>query len=239
MIAREHSRIIAIIPARGGSKGIPKKNIIDFCGKPLIAWSILHAQGSQYVDEVFVSTDDEAIARVSREYGAQVIIRPDELATDTATSESALLHAIDSAGGCELAVFLQATSPVRTSDDIDKAYIALVEDKADSLFSGSLLEDFYIWNKRGELLKSLNFDYLHRKRRQDHEKEFGLQYVENGSFYMFRPDDLKKSGNRLNGRITVGLMELWKSFEIDSLEGLDFCRMIFQNKILNQQKSNI
>ena len=88
-------KCIAIIPARGGSKSIPKKNIIPLCGKPLIAWSIEHAHASTYIDDVYVTTDDKQIAAVSKQCGAQIIKRPSKLATDTSSSEDALLHALD------------------------------------------------------------------------------------------------------------------------------------------------
>ena len=107
------TNIAAIIPARGGSKGIPKKNIIDFCGKPLIGWSIEDAIQSKYIDTVYVSTDDREIAYISIEFGAEIINRPVDISGDTATSESALKHAIITKKlyGCEYIVFLLATSP--------------------------------------------------------------------------------------------------------------------------------
>ena len=106
--------IVAIIPARGGSKGIPKKNIMDFCGKPLIAWSIEQAFGCSLIDGVYVSTDDAEISRTSKEFGAQIITRPVELATDTSSSEIAILDAINQiekgdGRKIDCVVFLQAT----------------------------------------------------------------------------------------------------------------------------------
>ncbi len=110
---------IAIIPARGGSKGIPGKNTIDFCGKPLVAWSILQALDAGMVQQVYVSSDDDLILDISEAYGASQIRRPAELAGDASASEEALLHALDfiSRSGSpepEYIVFLQATSPLMT-----------------------------------------------------------------------------------------------------------------------------
>ena len=96
MLKNKHS--IAIIPARGGSKSIPKKNIVDFMGKPLLAWSIEDAKGSAFVDEVYVSTDDKDIAKVSEMYGAKVIWRPEEISGDFSPSEEALKHALGEIG---------------------------------------------------------------------------------------------------------------------------------------------
>ena len=132
---------ITIIPARGGSKGIPRKNLKPLNDKPLIAYSILDAKESELVDIVFVSTDDLEILEVAQQYGAKIIIRPLELANDTASSESALLHAlveIENQGiNPELIVFLQCTSPIRTSQDIDQAIIQFKAENADSLLSVS------------------------------------------------------------------------------------------------------
>ena len=118
--------ILAIIPARGGSKGIPRKNLQPLAGKPLLAYTIEHARATPAVTRVVVSTDDVEIASVAQQYGAEVIWRPAEISGDTATSEAALLHALDHLRDNEgyepdLVVFLQATSPLRRSDDIQRA----------------------------------------------------------------------------------------------------------------------
>lgn len=232
---QEKPNIITIIPARGGSKGIPGKNIIDFCGKPLLAWSVLQAKGSKYVNEVYVSTDSAEIARVAIEYGAKVIDRPAEISGDTATSESALLHTVDKieADGnkVDYVVFLQATSPIRETKDIDNAIETIIKEKADSLFSAVDIGDFYIWKKDGDKLESINYDYKNRKRRQD----YGGQYGENGSIYMFTPEVLRRYSNRFGEKIAISLMEEWKTSEIDDPEDIDFCALIFKNKGLNKK----
>lgn len=227
--------IIAIIPARGGSKGIPKKNIIDFCGKPLLAWSIEHAKGASLINEVYVSTDDAEIANTAEKYGAKVVKRPSEISGDTAKSEDALKHVVsevqkDNHEKIDYVVFLQATSPLRETRDIDNAINKIIEDKADSLFSGADLKDFCIWKNTNGILDSVNYDYRNRGRRQD----FGEQYVENGSIYVFRPEILFEQNNRLGGKIAISKMEFWKSFEIDEPEDLDFCKNIFIIKFLNK-----
>ena len=224
--------IVSIIPARGGSKGIPKKNIIDFCGKPLIAWSILQSKNCKLIDEVYVSSDDDEIIDISCRYGAKAIKRPRELATDFSTSEDALLHAvsvIEEKTHIDLVVFLQATSPLREKKDIEKALKDFQTQGADSLFSAAKLEDFFIWKKTSGGLISMNYDYQNRTRRQDVE----TQYVENGSIYIFKPSVLKEYNNRLGGRIGVYEMEFWKTREIDTMEDKEICEWFFKKNNLN------
>ena len=227
--------IVAIIPARGGSKAIPKKNIMDFCGKPLIAWSIEQALGCSLIDGVYVSTDDAEIARTSEEYGADIIIRPAEFATDTSSSEDAILDAIDqiekeSGREIDIVVFLQATSPLRECSDIYDALRKFIDEKADSLFSAAVLDDFLIWGNKDGKLVSINYDYTNRGLRQGREK----QYVENGSIYVFRPEILRKEKNRLGGNIIVHEMEFWKTHEIDTHEDIDICQYYMDKTLLGR-----
>lgn len=232
-----NKKIIAIIPARGGSKGILKKNIVDFCGKPLIAWTIERAKESKYIDEIYVSTDDKDIASVSEKYGAKIIWRPKEISGDFSPSEDALKHAISeiykkNPRKIDYVVFLQATSPLREAKDIDNAIDKIIAEKSDALFSGAELGDFYIWRKIKSKLESVNYDYKNRKRRQDFEKQF----VENGSIYIFKPEILFKYNNHLAGKISISEMEFWKSFEADNLETLKFCEELFKIKGLDKKQ---
>ena len=135
-----NKKIIAIIPARGGSKGIEKKNIRMFAGKPLIAHTIEQALSSNLIQRTFVSTDDAGITAVSQAHGAEVIRRPAEISGDATSSEIALLHALDYLENSErlapdYVVFLQCTSPLRKPHDIDSAVQQLIEENADSLLS--------------------------------------------------------------------------------------------------------
>jgi len=224
-------KIITIIPARGGSKGIPSKNLINFCGKPLIAWSILQARETQLVDEVFVTSDSDEILSIAKKYGATPIKRPSDLSTDTATSEAALLHALNSISAqADLVVFLQATSPLRDSKDIDTAINTLLKQNADSLFSAALLDDFCVWDKTDKL-HGLTFDPWNRGRRQDREPLL----LENGSIYIFKPSILREHNNRLGGKIVWSQMPYWQSHEIDTLEDLELCAYYFRKHLLNNQ----
>ena len=221
---------IAIIPARGGSKGVPRKNVRPLADKPLIAHSILDAKESKFTDKVYVSTDNLEIAEVSRKYGAEIIHRPEELAGDTASSESALIHAlseIEKTGiSPDLIVFLQCTSPIRTGTDIDNAIAKLKAENADSLLSVSPSHRF-LWEEVDGVAKSINYDYRDRPRRQDMQP----QYVENGSIYIFKPWVLKKFGNRLGGKISLFVMSETASWEIDSAPDFEIAESLMNKQV--------
>lgn len=221
--------IIAIIPARGGSKGVPGKNIRSLAGLPLIAHSIQDCTESQRVDRVYVSTDDPDIAEVSVQYGAEIIHRPVDLAGDTASSESALIHAvneIEQAGVMpELIVFLQCTSPLRSGTDIDRAISQLRDENSDSLLSVSPNHRF-IWERVDGGATSINYDYRNRKRRQD----MNPQYMENGSIYVFKPWVLKELNNRLGGKISLYEMSEEQSWEIDSCADFEYIEFLLSKQ---------
>jgi len=127
--------ILGVIPARGGSKGIPRKNIKNLLGKPLIKWSIEAAQNSKLIDRFVVSTDDEEIAQISKDCGAEVLLRPSEYSTDDATTVSVLQHVISEIEA-DIIVLLQPTSPVRVDNLIDRAIENFVNSKCDTLATG-------------------------------------------------------------------------------------------------------
>lgn len=227
--------IVAIIPARGGSKGIPKKNIIPFCGKPLIAWTIEQLRCTDKVHSVWVSSDSEEILEVGREYGAETILRPQGISGDKATSESAWLHGLDfiESKGVNVDVVLapQVTSPLREVKDIDDGIVEFQKLQCDSMFSCSIAEDFFFWKlSDGGAYVSENYDYKNRKRRQD----FPKQFIENGSFYLFKPEILKQQKNRLGGKIGIIEMDFWKMFEIDSMDDLRMCEALMNAFLLNK-----
>ena len=250
--------IIVVIPARGGSKGIPGKNIRSVGGKPLLAWSIEQARQTPQVIRVFVSTDSAKIATVARNYGAEVIMRPPEISGDTASSESCLVHALEwvqsakrqapSAKGddqgsppasrfplpasssatdlqpltsdpCQpdLVVFLQATSPLREPDDIQRAIETLEREAADSLFSACRAEGFTWRVEKDGTPRSFTYDHQDRPRRQDAPEDL----IENGSIYIFKPWVLRQFNNRLGGKIAVYRMPALHSFQIDEPADLE------------------
>lgn len=190
-------KIVAIIPARGGSKGIPGKNIKQCAGKPLIAWTIESAKQCKMLNRVIVSTDDKKIAEVAKEYGAEVVDRPAELATDTATTMSALQHVLESVEA-DIVVLLQCTSPVRKQGLIDYCVNRFIERKDDSLATGVLCK-FYEYGALDQ-------------RRQDIKGFF----YDDGNVYVFKADLLKK-GERYGKVIDRVCIDKEQNVEIDDM----------------------
>ena len=229
---------LAIIPARGGSKGIPRKNLKLLAGKPLLAHSILHAKQTPSITRIVVSTDDDEIAAVAREWGAEVVPRPPEISGDKASSESALLHTLDWLLSTEnyepdLVVFLQATSPCRRPGEIQPAIDLLLRDGADSLLSVGPVHGF-VWRvEKDGSTRSFSYDHLHRPRRQDAPEDL----IENGSFYIFKPWVLRKYNNRLGGKITLYRMSVLDSFQIDELGDFELLEalMAYRNRTTGPQ----
>lgn len=232
------SSLIALIPARGGSKGIPHKNVIDFCGKPLVAWTIEQVLGSGVANAgVYVSTDDPIISDVSRNYGASVIDRPPKISTDTASTESAILHAVELLNYGGWVLLLQATSPLRNQEDLCAAVDRIGQ--FDSLFSASELKDYCIWQTDvvSKTMTSLTYDFKNRGSRQTHIGRTCI--LENGSFYLFHTDGFKRYRNRLHGEISYHLMDPWKSYEIDDPGDVELCAYYMNSKIIRSKSEGV
>ncbi|MCX6179120.1 MAG: acylneuraminate cytidylyltransferase family protein [Chlorobiales bacterium] len=232
-------RTVAIIPARGGSKGLKGKNIYPLAGKPLLAWTIMQALASTSIEQVFVTTDDQTIAKVASEYGAKVIVRPSDLSGDNASSESAILHAAgiiehDYHIPLDVIVFLQATSPLRKLGDIDQAVELFLREGADSLISVTKADDLTLWESRDGKWNSVNFDYRNRGMRQDRP----TQFIENGSIYIFKPETLATFGNRIGEKLAAYEMEFWQTWEIDTLDEIDLIEYYLNKKNLAGQAVN-
>ncbi len=178
---------LAVIPARGGSKGIPRKNILPLLGKPLIAYNIEQARRSRLVSRVVVSTDDAEIGAAAVHYGAEVVWRPAEISGDSASSELALLHTLEHLQQVEgyqpdLLVFLQCTSPLTLAEDIDGTIQAMLDQAADSALA-AIPFHYFIWQagESGEAT-GVNHDQRHRPLRQERQP----QYLESGAVYVMR-----------------------------------------------------
>jgi N-acylneuraminate cytidylyltransferase len=226
-------KIQCIIPARGGSKGITNKNIVNFCGKPLIAWTIEQCKSSNKVSNVWVSSDDDDILDIALEYGAKTIKRPKTISGDNATSESAWLHALDYlySSGVRVDIVLapQATSPLREELDINKAIDKFIEGNYDSMFSASVANDLFFWEESDSGFISPGYDYKNRQRRQELNQD---KFIENGSFYIFKPSILQANSNRLGGKIGYSLMDFWKMFEIDEPDDLKMCSALMKEFLI-------
>ncbi|HEU5068307.1 MAG TPA: acylneuraminate cytidylyltransferase family protein [Sphingomicrobium sp.] len=210
-------RTLAIIPARGGSKGLPRKNVRPIAGKPLIAWSIEQALQAQPRMTVLVSTDDEEIRAIALEYGAECpFLRPQEFATDAAPTEPVLEHALDwyARNGLifDALMLLQPTSPVRLPGTIDAALAQFQNEGADSLLG--VVENHHFFWSDVTAPKAL-YDFRNRPRRQDLTPD-QRWYRETGSIYATRTDAFRRSRNRLSGRISMFLMQEEEGWEIDS-----------------------
>jgi CMP-N,N'-diacetyllegionaminic acid synthase len=213
-------KIVTLIPARGGSKGIKRKNIVDVNGSPLLTYAI-EASRTSMVDETWVSTDDDEIAEVSRKYGAQVIQRPSYISNDDSTSELALLH-FSKRKSFDILVFIQATCPFIKSEDIDNA-IKLM-DKYDSVISVSKFDQF-LWSGSAPM-----YEINNRLRRQDRIQN----YVETGSIFVTTRQGLMDSKNRISGNVGFVHIPRWRSIDIDTYEDLELVRKIMQTEIENK-----
>ena len=227
---------LAIIPARGGSKGLPGKNIKALCEKPLIAWSIEAGLKSKHLDEVMVTTDYQNIADVSKQYGASVpFLRPDELASDTATSFDAIKHTIEYYKNelnkeFDYIVLLEPTSPLREASDIDKAIEVLLDSDADSIVGICRTEDqnpaFLVLKNEKSLISGYENKEMKVLRRQDIKDVYFFE----GTIYISKTNVLldKKTFYHEN---TIGYeVPKYKSLEIDDMDDFVMVEAIMEHK---------
>ena len=186
-------KVTILIPARGGSKRVPKKNVKKLKGKPLIAHSIESALKSK-VDEVWVSTDDEEIKNISLKYGAKVLDRPSELATDYSSTEEAIEHFLNNVS-CDILMILEATYPQITTNDINNMINSFFSSDCNSSVGLEVRKDF-LWDINQKYAKPINYNPLSRSRLQDFE---GI-YIESGMWITTRIAFLK-SKCRISGKI--------------------------------------
>jgi CMP-N,N'-diacetyllegionaminic acid synthase len=220
---------VAVIPARGGSKGLPQKNIRPFLGKPLIAWTIQHALTAEHIDRVLVSTDCEEIASVAEHYGAEVLgLRPKKMSTDTASTEEVLLYVcsqlVSKQYNPKTITLLQCTSPIRLPGTLDRAIIEFYKTGSDSLLSVSKSHRFFWYNKN---VPRATYNYTKRPRRQDLLAP-EVPYIETGSIYITDFQKLLEFKNRLVGRICMFETDNCESFEIDTLHDFELCEYLAQ-----------
>lgn len=217
----------AVIPARGGSKGIEAKNLQKIQGLPLVARSVAAARGARPVSRVFVSTDDEAIAAAARQAGAEIIHRPAAIAGDSATSEAALLHVLEArekAGDAlpDIIVFLQCTSPFTAPADIEGILEALRREDADSALT-VVPAHLFLWRRDPEgRAEGINHAMSGRPRRQDLPPEF----VETGAVYALRVAGFRAAGHRFFGRTALFETAKLRAMDIDDYADLHHARLL-------------
>jgi CMP-N,N'-diacetyllegionaminic acid synthase len=226
----KNKTFLAIIPARGGSKRLARKNVLDLCGKPLIAYSIEAGLKSKYIDKVIVTSDDEEILSISKRYGADIIVRPDELSNDTATTFDAIKHTIENTNKYDYLVLLQPTSPLRTQKHINEAIELLEAKNADAVISVCEMEHSPLWsNTLNEDLDMSNFlkEEVLNKRGQDLDKYFRL----NGAIYICKMDKiLNNKGFFLKENIYAYKMNKKDSIDIDDEFDFELAYLCLEHK---------
>lgn len=227
------TRVVALIPIRSKSKGIPDKNIREIAGKPLVAWTIEHCLASDRIDRVIVSTDSKDYAEIARQAGAEVpFLRPDDISSDTSSTEAVMLHLdaylTDEGYDYDAMLLAQATSPVRRPGLATDCVSKWKETGADSLLTVTLNESFF-W-RRGSDGFEATYDHMKRPRRQDIAPEDTL-FRETGSLYVTARDTLQTKRNRLGGKIEIMETSKLESFEID-----DMADWVIVEAILRERK---
>lgn len=224
---------LAIIPARGGSKGLPGKNIIDLGGKPLMAWSIDAALHSKYIKKTVVSSDSEEILGIAKKFGAEAIKRPDELANDTASSEPLITHVIDKLQknneSYDFIVLLQPTSPLRDGNDIDMSIELMLQKGADALISMSEPEHSpykaFKENTDG-YIEGLIDNKSPFMRRQD----LPQVYMPNGAIYIVKTNVFMQCGKLFTSKTVPFLMSIQKSIDVDTKEDLEKIKLLMNKE---------
>lgn len=224
--------MIAIIPARGGSKGLPGKNILPLCGKPMIAYTIEAAKLSKYIDRVIVSTDDQNIADIALEYGAEVpFLRPEFLASDTAQAVDNYIYTIERLSkewgiSIEEFVVLQPTSPLRIAEDIDGAIELFLKNKADSVISYTSEAHPVHWHKYIDENKAFVdiFDTTIANR-----QDLKTSYYPNGAVYVFRFSMIKERKYYTNKSYGY-IMPRNRSVDIDYKDDFDYVEFLMSKR---------
>lgn len=233
------TKALAIIPARGGSKGIPKKNITLVAGKPLIAWTIEEAKKSGYFSQIIVSSDNEEILAVAKKFGAKTLKRPTELASDTAQAESVLTHALRSVqvNGVlpPLTVYLQPTSPLRTAKHLKNAINLFSEKKADTLISvcridNKLLKAF-VTTPDGYLSGISNNNYATTNRQQ-----LPAVYLPNGAIYILKSQNFLNCPRFFGEKTVPFIMTPEESIDMDYPEDITAIEAEFKKRNLDNEK---
>jgi YrbI family 3-deoxy-D-manno-octulosonate 8-phosphate phosphatase len=223
-------RVLAVIPARGGSKGVPAKNLASVGGVPLVSRAVRECLATRLVTDVVVSTDDQAIAAAAREAGAEVVLRPAAIAGDTATSEAAVLHAMDThealhGAAVDVVVFVQCTSPFLVREDIDGVAGAVVEDGADTAVTVAPFHGF-IWRDEADAAigggHGVNHDKSYRPRRQDRPQDL----LETGAAYAMDAAGFRKHQHRFFGRTELVRTDPARVLEIDDPHDLARARAL-------------
>ncbi|GAB2723611.1 cytidylyltransferase domain-containing protein [Streptomyces bullii] len=243
-------RVLAVIPARGGSKGVPAKNLASVGGVPLVARAVRECRAARLVTDVVVSTDDQAIAAAARQAGAEVVLRPAAIAGDTATSEAAVLHALDAhealhGAPVDVVLLVQCTSPFLVREDVDGVAAAVAENGADTAVTVAPFHGF-VWRNADDEARAVdgaqeadatpaaspgarpeggygvNHDKSYRPRRQDRPQDF----LETGAAYAMDAPGFRKHQHRFFGRTELVRTDPARVLEVDDPHDLARARAL-------------
>ncbi|MEV6043088.1 acylneuraminate cytidylyltransferase [Streptomyces xanthochromogenes] len=215
-------KVLAVIPARGGSKGVPAKNLASVAGVPLVVRAVLACRGARLVTDVVVSTDDPAIAAAARSAGADVVVRPAGISGDTATSEAAVLHTLDAHPDARVVLLVQCTSPFLTREDVEGVAAAVLEDGAETAVTVAPFHGF-LW-REDELGggQGMGHDKSFRPRRQDRPQDF----LETGAAYAMDAEGFRTHRHRFFGRTALVRTDPARVLEIDEPHDLQRARAL-------------
>ena len=228
-------KIIAIIPARGGSKGIHKKNIKKLVGKPLISYTLSEVKKPKFISKIIVSTDSKQIEKIAKNLGSETIIRPKKLAQDNSSSLDVVQHVIknlEPLNYFDIVIVLQPTSPLRTVVDIDSAIELFLKSKCDSVIGMTEVTHppefmYRIINKK---IKPLIKTKIKSKRRQDMPKTYQI----NGAIYICNRNLIMKKHTMFGKNIVPYLMPSERSIDIDTMFDFDLAKTILKNKLYSK-----
>lgn len=234
----KNKTFLAIIPARGGSKRLPRKNILDLAGKPLIAWSIEAGLKSKYADKTIVTSDDDEILGIAKKLRADNIKRPDKLASDTATTFDAIKHTIDNVKQYDYIILLQPTSPLRNEKHIDEAIELLESKNADAVIGVCEMDHSPLWSNilphDGSMSDFLRDEVLN-KRSQDLEKYYRI----NGAIYICKTERLlEEKSFFLKNNIFAYKMDRKSSIDIDEEFDFEIAAAIIGRNQINYEQIN-
>jgi len=232
----EQHSVLALIPARGGSKGLPRKNIIPIAGKPMIAWTIDAAKKSQYIDRIVVSSDDDEIIKIARQFGCEApFTRPADLAQDNSPTIDAVVHALDNLPHYDILVLLQPTSPLRDAEDIDNAIDTLLLANSNSCVSVTEPDKSPYWmftiNKKGKIRPLLNQELSNKPR-----QELPPVQVLNGAIYIIKTETLKTNHELLTHDTVPYMMSKEHSIDVDYELDLKLADYLLQQQLNEEHK---
>lgn len=221
-------KVLAIIPARGGSKGVPRKNIRNLAGKPLIAWTIEEAKKSKYIDRLILSSENDEIIKTAIKYNCEVpFIRPSKLAQDDTSGIAPILHALEEVKGFDYVISLQPTSPLRIAADIDACIEKMIRSNSSACVSvaepGNSPYWMYTMNDKGNMAPLIDQGSL-ILRRQD----LPIVYSLNGAIYVAEVNWLQKSKSFLTAETVAFIMPNNRSYDIDTENDFNLCELIMR-----------